>query len=127
MPEVEDQELLEEWLSAKRGSKVQLKIPKRGDKLKFLELVQKNAQNTLEQFKLKLLKDKELQGTVLTDLANLLELNEIPYRIEAYDISNIQGFDSVGSMIVLKMVGPKMAIIEDLKLRPLQEPMTMRA
>lgn len=106
-PDVEDHELIEEWLSTKKGSKVQLKIPKRGDKLKFLNLVQKNAQNTLEQFKLKLLKDKELQGTVLTDLANLLDLEDLPHRIEAYDISNIQGFDSVGSMVVFENGKPK--------------------
>ena len=75
----------------------------------------KNAQNTLEQFKLKLLKDKELQGTVLTDLANLLDLEDLPHRIEAYDISNIQGFDSVGSMVVFENGKPKMGITEGLK------------
>ena len=100
--DIVDQELLEEWLSTKKGSKVSLKIPKRGDKVQFLEMVKKNAKMTLEQFKQKLLMDKEIQGTVLKELAELLELDELPHRIEAFDISNIQGFDSVGSMIVFE-------------------------
>lgn len=100
--DIVDQELLEEWLSTKKGSKVSLKIPKRGDKVQFLEMVKKNAQMTLEQFKQKLLMDKEIQGTVLKELAELLELDELPHRIEAFDISNTQGFDSVGSMIVFE-------------------------
>jgi excinuclease ABC subunit C len=100
--DIVDQELLEEWLSTKKGSKVSLKVPKRGEKVQFLEMVKKNAQMTLEQFKQKLLMDKEIQGTVLKELAELLELDELPHRIESYDISNIQGFDSVGSMIVFE-------------------------
>ena len=100
--DIVDQELLEEWLSTKKGSKVSLKIPKRGDKVQFLEMVKKNAKMTMEQFKQKILMDKEIQGTVLKELAELLELDELPHRIEAFDISNIQGFDSVGSMIVFE-------------------------
>ncbi|WP_139903905.1 excinuclease ABC subunit UvrC [Clostridium thermarum] len=100
--DIVDQDLLEEWLSTKKGSKVSLKVPKRGEKVQFLEMVKKNAKMTLEQFKQKLLMDKEIQGTVLKELAELLELDELPHRIESYDISNIQGFDSVGSMIVFE-------------------------
>lgn len=107
VPEVMDIELLENWLSSKKGSKVSIKIPQKGEKKKILDLVESNAKNTLEQFKLKLKVDKELYSNTLKELQNILELEEIPNRIEAYDISNIQGVDSVGSMIVFDKGKPK--------------------
>jgi excinuclease ABC subunit C len=107
VPEIEDGELLEQWLTTKRGSKVWLKVPKKGDKKQLLEMVEKNAKMTLEQFKLKLIRDKEIHSTALQELAEILELDELPNRIEAYDISNIQGMDSVGSMIVFEKGKPK--------------------
>jgi excinuclease ABC subunit C len=105
--DIVDSELLEEWLTAKKGSKVWIKVPKRGEKVQFLELVEKNAKMTLEQFKMKLLRDKELHKVALNELTDLLNLEEVPHRIEAYDISNIQGVDSVGSMIVFEDGKPK--------------------
>lgn len=99
---IEDSQLLEEWLTMKRGSKVSFKVPQRGEKKDLLEMVTKNAKLTLEQFKLKLLQDKEIHKTALKELAAVLDLEELPNRIEAYDISNIQGVDSVGSMIVFE-------------------------
>lgn len=102
VPEIEDEELLEEWLCIKRGSKVELKIPKKGEKKRLLDLVEKNAKLTLDQFKSKILRDKEIHKVALTELADLLNLDYIPHRIESYDISNIQGMDSVGSMIVFE-------------------------
>lgn len=102
VPEIEDGELLEEWLSIKRGSKVELKIPQKGEKKRLLDMVEKNAKLTLEQFKFKILRDKEIHKIALTELADLLNLDYIPHRIESYDISNIQGMDSVGSMIVFE-------------------------
>lgn len=102
VPEIEDEELLEQWLTIKRGSKVWIKVPKKGEKKDTLDLVQKNAKITLEQFKLKLLQDKEIHEVALKELAYILDLDEIPKRIEAYDISNIQGVDSVGSMVVFE-------------------------
>lgn len=98
----EDNELLERWLTMKRDSKVWIKVPQRGEKKDLLEMVTKNAKLTLEQFKLKLLQDKEIHKTALKELAVELNLEEFPNRIEAYDISNIQGVDSVGSMIVFE-------------------------
>ncbi|WP_029452223.1 excinuclease ABC subunit UvrC [Clostridium algidicarnis] len=102
VPEIEDGELLEEWLSIKRGSKVELKIPQKGEKKRLLDMVEKNAKLTLEQFKFKILRDKEIHKIALTEFADLLNLDYIPHRIESYDISNIQGMDSVGSMIVFE-------------------------
>lgn len=101
-PEVEDGELLEQWLTMKRGSKVWIKLPQKGDKKNMLNMVEKNAKITLEQFKLKYIQDKELHKVALGELANLLDLEELPHRIEAYDISNIQGVDSVGTMVVFE-------------------------
>jgi excinuclease ABC subunit C len=102
VPETEDGELLEQWLTMKRESKVWIKVPQRGDKKDLLEMVAKNAKLTMEQFKTKIKQDKEIHKTALKELAEVLELEELPTRIEAYDISNIQGVDSVGSMIVFE-------------------------
>ncbi|AGK98365.1 excinuclease ABC subunit UvrC [Clostridium pasteurianum] len=102
VPEILETELLEQWLTMKRGSKVELRIPQKGDKKNLLEMVKKNATATLDQFKLKLMQDKALHKETLKDLAHILNLEDLPHRIEAYDISNIQGVDSVGSMIVFE-------------------------
>lgn len=102
IPESDETEALEEFLSVKRGSKVCVKIPIKGEKKEMLELVKSNAKVTLDQFKDKILKDKEINRICLDEIQNLLELDSVPLRIEAYDISNIQGVDSVGSMIVFE-------------------------
>lgn len=99
---VEDQELLEELLTARRESKVWIKIPQKGDKKKTLDLVENNAVVTLRDFKDKIIKDKERGEEALRTLEEVLDLEEIPKRIEAYDISNIQGVDSVGAMVVFE-------------------------
>ena len=102
VPYVEDLELIESFLNMKKGAKVTLKIPQKGDKKNLLEMVKNNARATLDQFKLKLISDKELELETLRQLTELLELDDVPERMEAYDISNIQGVDSVGSMIVFE-------------------------
>ena len=107
VPCIEEEELIEQWLTQKRGAKVNIKVPKKGEKKELLNMVEKNAKNTLEKFRLKLLQDKELHKVSMVELTDLLELEEIPHRIEAFDISNIQGFDSVGSMVVFEEGKPK--------------------
>ena len=102
VPVIAEQELLEEFLTIKRGSKVWLKIPQKGEKKDLLELVKNNAKLTLEQFKDKIIMEKEVNSEALRELEEVLDLEETPYRIEAYDISNIQGADSVGTMIVFE-------------------------
>ncbi|WP_195959111.1 excinuclease ABC subunit UvrC [Clostridium saudiense] len=102
VPEINELELMEEYLTIKRGSKVWIKVPQKGQKKDMLEMVKNNAQITLEKFKDKYLKDKELNRVSLLELQELLSLDEWPSRIEAYDISNIQGVDSVGTMIVFE-------------------------
>lgn len=102
VPDMEDIELLEQWLGMKRGSKVTIRIPQKGEKKETLSLVEKNAKMTLEHFKLKFIQDKKFFKSSLQELCNILNLEDIPHRIEAYDISNIQGVDSVGTMVVFE-------------------------
>lgn len=102
VPDTDDVELLEQWLGMKRGSKVIIKIPQKGEKKETLNLVEKNARMTLEHFKLKIIQDKEIYKSSLQELCDILNLGDIPHRIEAYDISNIQGVDSVGTMVVFE-------------------------
>ena len=93
--EIEDKELLEEWLGKKAGRKVEIKTPQRGEKLRFVELAEKNAQITLENK----LKDKT---DILLELKEKLNLNKMPRKIESFDISNISGQFIVAGMCVMK-------------------------
>ena len=102
VPQIDNFDLMEEYLTIKRGSKVWIKVPQKGQKKEMLEMVKNNARITLEKFKDKYLKDKEINRISLLELQDLLELEECPQRIEDYDISNIQGVDSVGTMIVFE-------------------------
>lgn len=102
LPGVDEIQLLEEFLEIKREKKVHIKIPQIGEKIKMLEMVHDNAKVTLEQFKKKILKDKETNEKALKELQEVLDFEIYPKRIEAYDISNIQGADSVGTMIVFE-------------------------
>ncbi|AOT71746.1 excinuclease ABC subunit UvrC [Geosporobacter ferrireducens] len=105
--EFEDQQVVEQWLSTIKGSKMLIKHPLRGEKKELLDLARKNAREIFEHFRDKLIKDKEKSVGALEELATLLQLREIPYRIEAFDISNIQGTDSVASMVVFENGKPK--------------------
>lgn len=102
VPQIDNFDLMEEYLTIKRGAKVWIKVPQKGQKKEMLEMVKNNARITLEKFKDKYLNDKEINRISLLELQDLLELEECPQRIEAYDISNIQGVDSVGTMIVFE-------------------------
>ena len=93
--EIEDKDLLEEWLGEKAGRKVEIKTPQRGEKLKFVELAEKNAKITLENK----LKDKT---DILLELKEKLGLDKMPRKIESFDISNISGQFIVGGMCVMK-------------------------
>lgn len=117
VPSIEDKELLEEFLTLKRKTKAYIKTPQKGEKKEILELVQKNAKITLENFKFKMIKDKVSNEAILQELTELLDLEEVPSRIEAYDISNIQGVDSVGGMIVFENGKPKNTDYRRFKIR----------
>ncbi|MFL0196065.1 excinuclease ABC subunit UvrC [Clostridium sp. WILCCON 0269] len=100
--EIYDIQLLEDWLSMKKNSRVYIKVPKKGDKKGILDLVEKNAKTTLQNFKSKFIQDEKMYKTSLEELMKILNLDGIPHRIEAYDVSNIQGVDSVGTMVVFQ-------------------------
>ena len=104
--EVEDRELLVTWLTAKRGQKVVLKIPKKGTKEKLVELAAENARLVLSKDKERLKREEGRTIGAVKEIAALLDLDEI-VRMEAYDISNTNGFESVGSMIVYERGRPK--------------------
>ena len=99
-------ELMEEWLSTKRGQKVYIKIPQKGEKVRLVELARKNASLILEQDEQKL---KRQEARTIGAMENLGEILNIPglNRIESYDISNISGYNSVGSMVVYEQGKPK--------------------
>ena len=104
---IEDPETVAEWLRQKRGRRVSVLVPQKGDKRRLVELAEKNARETLQTLKLKWLTDDQKVQAGLTELADYLELDRSPQRIECYDISNIQGKDSVGSMVVFVGGRPK--------------------
>lgn len=103
--EIEDKEVIEEWLSGKRGQKVYVKIPQKGMKEKLVELANKNAKLVLSQDKEKLKREEGRTIGAMKEIAGLLELPSV-MRVEAYDISNISGFQSVGSMVVYEKGKP---------------------
>ena len=99
--EIADAEIIGEWLRERKGRKVSVISPKRGEKLSLVKMADKNALTSLENYKIKQLKEKE-KSAVLDELQSALNLSEYPKRIEAYDISNIQGSDNVGGMAVFE-------------------------
>lgn len=108
VPVISDEnEILEKWLSIKRGSNVAIKIPLKGEKRSLLNMVEKNAILFLDQFKLKILSDKVKEIDAVLEIKELLEFDSDINRIESYDISNIQGLDSVGTMVVFEDGKPK--------------------
>ena len=104
--EVEDREVLEEWLTSKRGQKVTIRVPKKGTKEKLVELAQENARLVLFRDRERIKREEGRTIGAVKEVAALLGLNEI-VRMEAYDISNTNGFESVGSMVVYERGRPK--------------------
>ncbi|MTI67537.1 MAG: excinuclease ABC subunit UvrC [Firmicutes bacterium] len=97
-----DREIISKWLSEKRGSKVYIKVPKRGEKNHLMEMVRTNAINTLKQYSDRIKRKMKNSTETIKELKELLSLEYVPKRIEAFDISNIQGVESVGSMVVFE-------------------------
>jgi excinuclease ABC subunit C len=98
---------LEQWLSGVNGSKVEIKVPQRGDKVELLETVKRNAQYSLIQYVSKRATDAAVSGKALTEIEEMLSLNRTPLRIECFDISNISGTSVVASMVVFEDGLPK--------------------
>lgn len=97
-----DIRVLEDWLSEKRGNKVTITVPVKGDKKELVRMVKRNALDMIEKYGDKYKKRAESNKLALEEIKDLIGLNERPRRIEAYDISNISGVESVGSMVVFE-------------------------
>ncbi|MFJ3230436.1 excinuclease ABC subunit UvrC [Streptomyces sp. NPDC086787] len=98
----EPTEPVQEWLTGRRGSQVSLRIPQRGDKRALMETVERNAQQALALHKTKRASDLTTRSRALEEIADALDLDSAPLRIECYDISHLQGDDVVASMVVFE-------------------------
>ena len=119
--EIEDMEILEQWLSTKRGQKVHIKVPKKGTKERMVELAKKNAALVLAQDKERIKREEGRTIGAMHEIANLLGLENIN-RIEAFDISNTSGFASVGSMIVYEKGKPKNSDYRKFRIKSVEGP-----
>ena len=119
--ELEDQEVLEEWLSRRRGQKVHIRVPKKGTKEKLVEMAQKNAEIILRQDRERLKREEGRTIGAMKEIQNWLGLSDL-VRIEAFDISNISGFQSVGSMVVYEKGKPKKNDYRKFRIKSVQGP-----
>ena len=121
--EIEDAELIEKWLSERKGSRVYLKVPKIGSKGKLVELAAQNAKLVLSQDREKL---KREEGRTIGAVKEISDLLQLPLtgtaRMEAYDISNINGFENVGSMVVYEKGKPKRSDYRKFKIKSVSGP-----
>lgn len=106
---VEDRVVIEKWLQSKRGARVSIQVPYRGNKKQLVKIVAENAEQGLQQLKIKQLATPTALTAALAEIKRELYLPRIPWRIECYDISNIQGMAAVGSMVVFDKGKPKPA------------------
>jgi excinuclease ABC subunit C len=104
-----DLPILVKWLESKRGDRVSLQVPQRGEKRKLVEMVAENARQGLEQLMVKRLADLKTTAAALDELRHALHLPQTPKRVECYDISDIRGTSAVGSMVVFEEGQPKPA------------------
>ena len=119
--EIEEQELLESWLSAKKGQKVTIRVPKKGTKEKLVELAEENARMVLSKDKERLKREEGRTIGAVKEITSLLGLEQI-IRMEAYDISNTNGFESVGSMVVYEKGKPKRNDYRKFKIKSVKGP-----
>lgn len=121
--EIEDAELIEKWLSERKGSRVYLKVPKIGSKEKLVELAAQNAKLVLSQDREKLKREEGRTIGAVKEISGLLQLPLTgTARMEAYDISNINGFENVGSMVVYEKGKPKRSDYRKFKIKSVSGP-----
>lgn len=119
--EIEDIPVIEEWLSAKRGARVYIRVPQKGMKEKLVELAKKNAELVLSQDRERIKREAGRTIGALKEIEKLLDMQGLN-RIEAYDISNISGFQTVGSMIVYEKGKPCRSDYRKFRLKTIQGP-----
>ena len=119
--EVEDEQIIASWLTSRRGQKVNIRVPKNGVKEKMVEMAAQNASLILSQDKEKIKREEGRTIGAVKEVAGWLRLDSI-VRMEAYDISNISGFQSVGSMVVYERGKPKKSDYRKFKIQSVQGP-----
>ena len=119
--EIEDVEVLEQWLGSRRGSRVHIRVPKKGTKEKLVELAATNAALVLSKDRERIKREEGRTIGAVKEICGLLSLPEIS-RMEAFDISNISGFENVGSMVVYEKGKPKRSDYRKFKIRTVSGP-----
>ena len=119
--EIEDSGIIEEWLSARRGQKVTIRVPKKGTKEKLVELAWENAKMVLAKDRERIKREEGRTIGAVKEVEGWLGLSDI-VRMEAYDISNISGFEAVGSMVVYEKGKPKRSDYRKFKIKWVQGP-----
>lgn len=119
--EIGEQEILEEWLTKRRGQRVHIRVPKKGKQEKLVELAQRNAGLVLSKDRERIKREEERTVGAMREVRDWLGLERLE-RIEAFDISNISGFQSVGSMIVYERGKPKRADYRKFRIKSVQGP-----
>jgi excinuclease ABC subunit C len=115
--EPQDMPVIRSWLENLRGGRVDLRVPQRGQKKKLVDMVAENAEHALAQIKAKWLADSGKTAEALKELQEKLHLPRLPNRVECYDISNIRGTSSVGSMVIFENGRPKPSAYRRFKIR----------
>lgn len=119
---LDEAELVRDWLAERRGGAVTLTVPQRGEKKRLVEMVAKSAAENLEQDRLRWLNDQQRTTAALSELADALALERLPRRIECFDISNLQGTNTVASMVVFEDGKPLKSDYRRFKIRAVEGP-----
>src|SRR6266545_128751 len=117
---VEEPMIIEQWLGHKGGHRVEIQVPRRGEKRKLIELAAQNARQKLEEMRLQWLNTEQRAIASLSQIRDLLGLPGLPARIECYDISNTQGTNSVGAMVVFEHGEPKKSRYRKFKIKTVE-------
>jgi excinuclease ABC subunit C len=117
---IEEPMIIEKWLSQKGGHRVEIQVPRRGEKRALVDLAAQNARQKLEEMRLQWLNTEQRAVAGLSEVRDLLNLGGMPTRIECYDISNTQGTNSVGAMVVFEHGAPKKSHYRKFRIRTVQ-------
>lgn len=117
---VEEPLIIAQWLQQKSGHKVELTVPRRGDKRNLIEMAEQNARQKLDELRLQWLNSEQKAVAALAELRDVLGLDAMPARIECYDISNTQGTNAVGAMVVFEHGEPKKSRYRKFKIKTVE-------
>jgi excinuclease ABC subunit C len=118
--EVDEHMIIRDWLKSKRGANVVMKVPRRGKQRELLEMAAENAAETLNHLRAQWASDETKQTEALTELQQALDLPDLPLRIECYDISTLQGTNTVGSMVVFAKGTPRKSDYRRFKIKTVE-------